>query len=378
MRIQVRLSSKEICTFSIAHRKITAEVAEFEITHHMILFEKLIVNDESISLSNIREQSEYELKDNNKTLIIEWAKTDKDGENWSKQISEILKQYLHGWNVGSVSSFKALKILKDFQIHQNRELKKYPLVSVADLKESFYYLNIVLCSYGWQGLNTFGHGNTYLVDFLRPKSNEKIIREHLHMPKEHVLVYSERVKAFKPAYFAIYDKNINAVVVVVRGTMSVQDAITDFVCNYYPWKNGYVHEGMYKGALRVFEEIKSQIKVWVTRFNTSKVVFSGHSMGGCIAVLLSRFALDEYSHLSISAYSYGAPPTVTASLLPMFTHVISVVNHNDFVSRISYGAMVKLREHIETINKHKNDPKVDLYEELGKSVEPRFPQVSCN
>ena len=215
MRIHVTLDTNDVATFSISHHTISGKEATFEITHHMILFEKLIINDESISLSNIREQSEYDLK-NGEILLIEWYKTDHD-ENWKKQISEILKQYTHGWTVGYYSSFKALKVLKDFQMNLSNDLTQFPVVSLGDLKESFYFFNIVLCSYGWKGLNTFGYGNTYVIDFLRPKSNKKVVREHLQLPKEHVLTYSERVKAFKPAYFVIYDSTKKSIVIVIRG-----------------------------------------------------------------------------------------------------------------------------------------------------------------
>ena len=376
MRIQVQLFPKETACFSIAHKSVTADVAEFEITHHMIVFEKLLINNESVSLTNVREQSEYPLKDDGKKLMIEWFKTEKDESSWRKQISEIAKQYKHGWNVGFKSTCSGIKTLKAFQgYQQNRELSKYPLVPVADLKEAFHFFNIVLTSYGWKGLNTFGYGNTYLVDFIRPKSNEKVVREHLHLPKEHILIYSERVKAFKPAYFAIYDEQKDAIVVVVRGTMSPEDVVTDFVCNYFPYQGGYVHEGMFKGASRVFEEIRPSLKLWSEKFNTKKVVLTGHSLGGGIAVLLSRMIIDAANDYVVNAFVFASPPALTASLLPLFTHVVSVVNHNDFVCRASYGAAVRLRDHIAVIDEFKDKPIDKLYLELEKPVEPRFPQV---
>eukprot|EP00834_Sanchytrium_tribonematis_P003862 NODE_166_length_14584_cov_1.124750.p5 type:complete len:394 gc:universal NODE_166_length_14584_cov_1.124750:8911-7730(-) len=374
MRIHITLVPKSAANFSIAHKNVYADEAEFEITHHTILFEKLKINDECIDLSNITEQSEYELKNGNK-LIIVWHKTDKQ-EGWKSQISDLFKQYSHGWNVGYLSSFKALSILKDYQYHCAKDYNEYPIVKVEELKHVFHFFNIVLCSYGWKGLNTFGYGNTYLVDFIRPKSNEKIIREHLQIPKAHVLMYSEKVKAFKPAYFVIYDQIKECIVIVVRGTMSFHDAVTDFVCNYHPWDGGFVHEGMYKSAVIIFEEIKHHIKEWALQFNTKSITFLGHSMGGAVATILSKLCIDEIEGYQFNAITYGAPPVVTASLLPSLTHVISVVNHHDFASRMSYSAMVRLRENISTIDNYKDEySQEQLFSELNKPIENKFPQV---
>ncbi len=157
--------------------------------------------------------------------------------------------------------------------------------------------------------------------------------------------------------------------------MSLSDTITDFVCNYHPWQGGFVHEGILKGAIHIHQELQPSLEKWTKQFDTKSIVCLGHSMGGSISAILSRIIIDSNDSFNVNAYTFGAPPIVSSSLSPLFTHVISVVNHNDLVTRLSYGAMVRLKDHIKVIDEHKNDNMDQLYEELKKPVDPRFPQM---
>ena len=373
--IEFNLFPKEVVTFAIAHQTTTTDVANFKLTHHMLLFEKLLVYGEEISLKEVLVKSEFQLG-NEKTLLVKFVNIHSDTRPWHQQFRQITKQYSHSWNVGLKSSIKHLFMLSDIQASKDRSLlSEYPVVKMEDWKRSFYYFNVVLASYGWSGLNLFSYGNTLLSRFARPKSLKKVVQHHLNIPKEHILKFSGNAKAFKPAYFVIYDEKKSTIVVTVRGTMTLPDMVTDVVCNYYPWKGGYVHQGFYNGAAEIFKEIKDDIKQWTTDLKTNDIMFLGHSMGGSIAVLLSQIVKDAFNFANVGAITYGGAPVVSPNLLPLFEHVISCVNQNDYATRVSYGSLVRLRESVAAIEALKHSDVEKMHEQVNGYNDLKFQEM---
>ena len=65
--------------------------------------------------------------------------------------------------------------------------------------------------------------------------------------------------------------------------------------------------------------------------------------------MYKRQLRDTFSQLEIKVIAFGSQPIVTETLLPLFSHCITVVNHNDFATRMSYSAMVALKHDIHRV-----------------------------
>ena len=375
IKIHLSLASGNEAEFAVGHIKIKGREATFELSNHMILFGNLQVNEDVLDFNMIAETKEILLNQQKERLLISLSKIDVKERRTIAKLSEIVKLYFNTWHVGVKSSLDSLGILKKYQIQKHRNLSQYPLASKKTIKDAFYIFNIVLCSYGWQGLNFCGYGNTYLVDLIRLKSNKKIIREHLDLPKEHILKYSKKVKAHKPIFFVVYDQVKDTIVIVVRGTLSIQDCITDFVCQYYAWRGGYVHEGIFRAAVKVFEDLKPDLNNWTSKYKTNNIVVTGHSLGGGVTTILSRLVLEHNDNFRVKAFSYGAPPMVSRNLLPLFTHVESYIAGNDSVPGLSYGAMINVRDQIQLIHNNKDQTKENIFQDLDRVVPFEFPEM---
>ncbi len=175
----------------------------------------------------------------------------------------------------------------------------------------------------------------------------------------------------------VYDELLRALVVVIRGTASMGDALTDVSmtpreCIFQsPWNTdavkGFVHDGFFSEALAVSEEIIGKISRLVSKkaiktFNTKKgiktLVFTGHSLGAAVSGLLTlmfnnRFGLDgnkekkktvaEELEMDCFGVGFATPASMSYELAhhlaPFFQ---SMVLSNDIVPRLNAYALYRL------------------------------------
>ncbi|CAI4230423.1 unnamed protein product [Auanema sp. JU1783] len=163
------------------------------------------------------------------------------------------------------------------------------------------------------------------------------------------------------------DHDTNSVVVTIRGSCSIMDLITDLclddevlsvdvdtdpvLAQDSTLDNGEVrvHRGMLRSARYVFDCLRKH-RVLEDMFvlnPTYKLVVCGHSLGAGVASLLTLLLKQQYPDIQCFAFS---PPGCVISeegLGEMENHVMSVVGGDDFVSRISYQSMFRLREKVD-------------------------------
>ncbi|KAJ1942264.1 hypothetical protein FBU59_003249, partial [Linderina macrospora] len=116
--------------------------------------------------------------------------------------------------------------------------------SMKDLEVPGHYARFALASYGWRALYFFNRGIT-LMDGAKGNSDVTSVLQYLNIKEEDLLGYEFRSsEVFCPSYFVAYDRPYNAIVLVVRGTMSAEDTVVDLSCEYSKWNGGLVHSGM--------------------------------------------------------------------------------------------------------------------------------------
>ena len=113
-------------------------------------------------------------------------------------------------------------------------------------------------------------------------------------------------------YYTIEDKK--NIVIVIRGTASIKNAITDVMAadaNFLQEKKIIVHKGFYTVAQKIFKKIKLS--------PNKPIVIIGHSLGGAVSLLygamLSEMGKDVY------LYTFGMPPIVNKRFLKKYKHL---------------------------------------------------------
>ncbi len=123
------------------------------------------------------------------------------------------------------------------------------------------------------------------------------------------------------------------ILIAIRGTLELSDWWRDADAAQVSFSEGKgnVHHGFYDA----YKALKSFIQRYLIRFYTGqKIIISGHSLGGAIALLLAEaLRSDETLNYDVLLYTYGSPrvgdATFVAAAEPLTHH--RMVNNNDMI-----------------------------------------------
>jgi len=166
---------------------------------------------------------------------------------------------------------------------------------------------------------------------------------------------------FVPRFFIAVDHSTKSIILSIRGTGSVTDLAKDLVCHSTPFLSGFAHTGMKAAAEKVYEQSLQVLQATFDRdtFRNYKLVLTGHSLGGGIAVLLALLLHHKRSENNtflrslapIEVYAF-APPPVFKGPLPteLMQNIHSFVHHHDIIPRLSLGSVYQLLCELKAID----------------------------
>ncbi|KAL9560076.1 hypothetical protein PS6_000410 [Mucor atramentarius] len=271
-----------------------------------------------------------------------------------RAIGKLLVAFGQGFELSNLQILSGFNVVEKFYSDLPRERTWDLVEDVSEIEMASYMWRYAMASYGWKGLNFIGKGNGIFSDAVRSQSDALSIIEHLEIPKEDLLAYEFRTNAaFRPSYFIARDRKLNAIVLSIRGTMSTFDTMTDLVCEYEPWKGGLVHKGMKSSATWFFRHVAPKLIAYVNKHSTTSLYIVGHSLGASTSAILTIMLQDYISEFrqgkdgDFSIYSVGYAPACGLSLNLANKYkdqIQSIVFADDFVSKLSYGSMMDVKE----------------------------------
>eukprot|EP01155_Anaeramoeba_flamelloides_P049934 Anaeramoba_flamelloidesc41775_g2_i1.p1 GENE.c41775_g2_i1~~c41775_g2_i1.p1 ORF type:complete len:301 (+),score=69.30 c41775_g2_i1:445-1347(+) len=175
---------------------------------------------------------------------------------------------------------------------------------------------------------------------------------------------SGKKKTLKPAYFLWHDDKQNELVLSIRGTNSMVDALTDLALIVEPIQEGvYAHLGIYNAAKWLDYHLFDVVYEFLQKTEDCKLVLVGHSLGAGTAAILAYMWKDRIPDLH--SYCLACPPVfdkATSALLK--DHVTTVVLRNDIIPRMSFKSCNHLRIKLLSI-----DWKKSLVQDLKNTSE---------
>ncbi|KAG1460867.1 hypothetical protein G6F46_003776 [Rhizopus delemar] len=298
--------------------------------------------------------SNNEVNDDNEYIDDSMGKSESKGKDQViKMIGKLMAAFGQGFELTYMQVVSGLSVLEKYFDNLPRERSWNLVRDLSEIEMASRFWKFSVASYGWKGLNFIGKGNGILSDAIREHSDAKSIIEYLMIPKEDLLAYEFRsAEAFRPSYFIARDRFTNSIVLSIRGTMSLMDTLTDLVCEYEPWKGGFVHSGMKHSAVWFFQYVVPQLKAFMNEHETSSLIVVGHSLGAATAAILTDMLIDHLKEFqekiegfNLKCFGYAPACGLSLELAEKHKDVIqSFVFADDIASKMSYGSMMDVKE----------------------------------
>ena len=94
-------------------------------------------------------------------------------------------------------------------------------------------------------------------------------------------------KSYFPRYAILLNHNLKSIVIVIRGTKSIIDAIADINCDNIRKFGGYIHSGFYNSSLSLLNEIQDSLLDICSKYKSYSINICGHSYAGSCSIILA-------------------------------------------------------------------------------------------
>ncbi|GAA5809428.1 hypothetical protein MFLAVUS_002836 [Mucor flavus] len=302
-----------------------------------------------------------------------------------RAIIKTANSFGQGFRVTGIKLLKSALIIQNYYESLPTCLNTNPITDTTAIDNGCRYFSFALVAYGWRGLCYIGS----LAHVTDRTSNRLAIIRFLGIDPQDLLGYEYALRkgaSFQPSYYVALDRSRKTIVLSIRGTWSLYDAITDLVCEYKPWKGGLVHSGMLASAQWFYTSIIPQIFRYIHHHHQelSGFIITGHSLGGGTASLLTMMVADHIDELhqlakndafDLHCYNYAPAAVSSPDLGERYRqYITSYVYQDDIVGRLSYGSAMKLKELVLDV--------ISAYEALGgfraAITDPKIRQVCFN
>lgn len=152
----------------------------------------------------------------------------------------------------------------------------------------------------------------------------------------------------KPSHFIAVKKdqsywsNYLEVTLVVRGTKTITDVITDLLCEASPYRGGYAHDGILESGQYLVKKHHNLLKKLCNLAGKKKVKLTlvGHSLGAG-AASIAGIEFNDNDMYEVEVFGFGCPALLSKDLSEKTKRFITtIVADDDCIPRMSTATMV--------------------------------------
>uniref|UniRef100_A0A6B2L1W8 sn-1-specific diacylglycerol lipase n=1 Tax=Arcella intermedia TaxID=1963864 RepID=A0A6B2L1W8_9EUKA len=274
------------------------------------------------------------------------------------ELFHLLEEYGKGITVPDLIS--GYLLLTSYYHYYHPFSKTYE--TVEDLETYAYYCKFANAIYGWKLIEAIinksvGRVVTGLGTKITTGQESEILHnlesfESYTTFNRDIIVHAEWFSHhMKPAHLVALCHDRKSIVVAIRGTMDLHDALADVICNYDTIDSliadappAKCHKGMKVCAENKYKDTITALEETVEKYPDYSVVVTGHSLGAGTAGILAYLYKLRHPQWNLQAYLFGCPPIFdieTAVYCRSF--MTSFVNRDDIIPRLTFGSLYDLK-----------------------------------
>ena len=246
-----------------------------------------------------------------------------------------------------------------------------PMSDWKRLDEARYYSKFMFAAYGWPLQSLVKPSDMLTCKFCHccmdiPGSTiytgQSCCNGSLHqfirktgIAREDLLSANLESKVGKIVHYVCVDRKSKSIVICCRGTLSVDDVMTDLdtekePLDKYGYEGHYAHRGILRGAVHTWQTIKNnaQVDTFLKANPEFRIRIVGHSLGAGTATVLGLLMAKEYPRLHV--ISYASPLVIDKELAnkpSVGRFITTIVYAHDVVCRLSVNNMYLLKHQMQ-------------------------------
>ncbi|XP_031847279.1 diacylglycerol lipase-beta [Nomia melanderi] len=344
----------------------------------------------SIEKKKLENLAEYSKVSNNwlrRLKLLWWIRKDENAKETFQHVAALLNHLSRATDLVPSDIMAGLILLRVYQkrrLHESRSQNVLPRLTYTtdtsiifantpswmNLQSAYYYLRLSTACYGWlyvfykhtwTGCCHLLQNLTCCTCFRRKPTAIRGdnccycylagVKSLSNICVDDILYASFKNFLCEIPFCVVVDHKKNSIVIVIRGTISIRDIITDiyaasrnFECEGVP-PGSAAHQGMIAAAREIFKQLKKNnvLEQAFITYPNHDLILTGHSLGAGIAVLLSFLLRPEYPNLKVFAFATPAGHLSRELAKMSEEFVLTVGIGDDFVMRLDVNSIIKLR-----------------------------------
>eukprot|EP00466_Bigelowiella_natans_P013282 jgi/Bigna1/136467/aug1.34_g11175 len=212
-------------------------------------------------------------------------------------------------------------------------------VTLEQLQLLRHYVRYCSASYGKLAVGFMARSMSRMIADKEGHKFQNFVSQYTGLQETDVIHVDAKGGLHRPVHYVAVDQAMGAIVVVLRGSMSISDVLTDLNCKPDQFIFRGQHYQVHRGILRSARELDIEIRPLVLSLREDnpgfKTVVVGHSLGAGVGTLLTAIWCSE--------------------------QVTTVVVGDDVIPRLSLASMHALRKKVvSTFDKDATTKKQDI------------------